>query len=489
MEIVLSKSRIVYYQNQACTLKNTEESWNNISVVNCDANPAIQLCTVPGTLHNWHQIPTNTWGLYATINELLCMYENNSHIQPVKCTVSISHCIPLAKYPGTANTTQLSFNNTIYSLIYDLKDTDYVQPNTIFENQIKADNFYRSFDGASYADNSTVVLPKPDLTYKIPAAAIDTANDLPQEQYNFTAYTPGRSDNPAKFNTGNNTINMGDINLPLKAADIKKLYYPEFLQDNSNVKVLYPGENIDVFEFENENNAYGGIDTSGIEFGATFQTQDVRNFHGNSTTLKHYEYFYTNMDVFPNLKGTSSSSRNFGIGGKVSEVEFNAQAINGYKYDNKFTTTIPSKFIKGMPILDSDNNLVPHSFQCVLTHTLTIKCTPRESVIPRPLQWGYVVPLHEKVAGQDGKFKYQMSFKTLMPFKPLRHTIYSDYKMRLRPNTWADSVDLKNLKARVLSSHELDPDFEKDNFVEIKSHRYAANTYPVNPTKTFQSAE
>lgn len=168
MELTFSKSRIVYYKNYISSLVNTDTSWDKISITNFDANPTVKLRKIPGNLHNWHQVPTNTWGLYTSINALFSMYENSSHILPIKCDVSVSHCAPLAKYPGTANTTQLSFTNTIYSLIYDLHDTSFVQAETVFNDQITADTFYPSFDSAAWNDNSTVVLPVPDITFKIP---------------------------------------------------------------------------------------------------------------------------------------------------------------------------------------------------------------------------------------------------------------------------------------------------------------------------------
>lgn len=448
--ITFSKSRLVYYNNDPANIVDTDADWKKITVTNSNASSAYKICTVPADMHNWHQVPTNTYGLYASFNEYMLMLENFQHIQPVSCNVSVSHCVPLAKYPGTANTTQLSFNNTIFSLVYDLYDTDMVQASTVFPNKNTASYFYQSFDGSNFQDRKRVLLPKNPIQYKIP---------YPEELNSTTA----------KVEKNNDLL--------------KRAYYPDFLQDNTNVKALYPGENIDIFNFSNDENAYGGFDTGNLHFGENFTNFDIRAWDSNKN-IQVNPKIALNHDVFPSLRGpTSHDATNETIGNShLRDLAYKHEA--SYTYNDKFTRTIPQKFIKGLPILDADDNLVTHSFLTILTHTLTIKVTRRPDYMPRPLQYGYLLPQLFVSIDDPSNKSGTLLLTTKGPARPLVHKPYSRIQTRLRPKAWV-AAKPNEIDSKIASTLTLDQDLEDDNETEIAPERFSAYTGKSVPTKTF----
>lgn len=97
----------------------------------------------------------NSYGLFLTMAELYSLYENFDSFIPTHLNIVIGHAVPLAKYPNTTGTTQLSFNNTIYSLICDLPANDMVTLNQNFATYEDAYYFYRTYDGTSFKDGTT----------------------------------------------------------------------------------------------------------------------------------------------------------------------------------------------------------------------------------------------------------------------------------------------------------------------------------------------
>lgn len=496
MDLEFSKTRIVYYNNLPNTLNST--NWTDkikVRKANTkDANKCIRIGTVEGATHGWHFIPTNNWGLYTTYNEFVSLIENSSHVQPIGFDVSVSHAIPLAKYPGTANTTQLSFNNTIYSLIYDLMDTDYVRAPTPYNDKNNYIDFIKSYDGSSWKDSSRVTLPNPDIQFKIPYAQ-DTESD---ENNNVDAQTRLVTTNVVVDNSGTFSTDDGNKSVPL--SDLKLVYFPEFLQDNENTKVLFPGENIDRYSFSDPDNRYAGFSTDGIMAGEHFANLDLRNYYMNSTSIPHDPAYVLTADIFPVLRGPTDYNDNFGICWPDdwntldtemtrSNLETVAALSTGYKYNNQYTTAVPQKFIKGIPLIDPDNNIINHQFCVLLTHTLKVKLTPRTPHIPRPLQWDHVYPIRErymlKIPGTSPGLdqysqKTRTTFKRIFPLKPMKPQLYTAPTRRLRANNI-----LSHTKIDDINNTQVDQDLNVTNLEESRSTDWTVTCGINLPTRTF----
>lgn len=157
---------------------------------------------------------------------------------------------------GTTANTQLSFNNTIYSLIYDLHDTNFVSPKAVFSDESAALDFCTTFDGASFADKSKrTLLPVNGLNYEVPATGNKlminddtTKRDSPCVTVQYGKNTEYKLTEPNSFEEQSATED-----------ELKKAYLPRFLQDNQNVKLLYPGENVDVTTIVNDGGVYAGL--------------------------------------------------------------------------------------------------------------------------------------------------------------------------------------------------------------------------------------
>lgn len=502
MELEFSKTRVVYYQNNANKLAKT--NWQTKISVRAastkDANKNIRVGSIKGEDHGWHFVPTNNWGLYVTFNEFISLLENSSHVQPIGINVNISHAIPLAKYPGTANTTQLSFNNTIYSLIYDLVDTDMVRAPNPYNDIVNYTDFCRSFDGSSWSNGTDRVnLPLPSIEFKIPFAIVNddiTKSDNMTKAESINIFTGSDKDTIL----GNLAGNTGQEQ-PLGLDDLKLSYLPEFLQDNANVKVLFPGENIDSYEFSDPNNNYAGFNTETIQYGESFANLDLRNYYTNSINCPISPEYLLSADVFPTLRGPTDYDKSVGIcwpndwdildnTDTRSIIEETGALAHGYNYNNQYTRCVPQKFIKGIPLIDPSNALINHQFCVLLSHTLKVKITPRKPIIPRPLQYDCVYPFREVVtqiqknATDPTKPVYTRGvrtvFKRSFPFKPMHPTLYAQFERRLRASNVTSQVTIAKINNTLP-----DIDLNATNLEESIATDWTVTDGICFPTKTY----
>lgn len=476
--ITFSKSRICYLENSGNTLTNKPEDLAKLTVqpqaANA-ANPSMRVATFPASMHGWHQLPVNNYGLYTTFNELLSLFENTDSFKPVAADVSISHAIPLAKYPAPNAGSGLSFNNTIYAMIYDLYDTDWVQAKKPFPTQDEAIIFFKSFDGMSYKDNKRVLLPKNDILFKFPYTydTENTAQDSAKPEVRYT-YPKNNDGKPAQI-----TPQADQTNQPLTLDEVKERFIPEFLSDNKNVKILYPGENIDSYHYE-DGNRFGEVDCAGLQYGEAFQSLDARNFTMNAPDNRTYDKMLLTMPCFPNVKGPHFNSESAGMARNPKELL--SRLLCDETHSESFGKSMPEKFIKGLPILGIEDDIITHMFNVVITHTITIEIKPRQRYIPRPLQYGYVLPYREKVLVASNTYATRQVMKEQLPIKPYRTNICSDFKKRLRPIALSSSTtesfnEMYNINELGDESTLLDG--------EIPHERFGYATNLNIPTKSF----
>lgn len=485
--VKFSKTRIVYYENEWNAI--TSSTIGNLPISNVDANQAnkaYRIVTQPGdgtNGHNWHTVPINKWGLYVTPAEFYSLYENNDSFTPVEINITIGHAIPIARYASTTNSTQLSFNNTIYSLIYDLQQTDMVTHSSYWTSPTTATNFFRSFDGADYANNQRVLLPKTNILFKIP--------------YQMQPYESGATEFPRNNTypvpqniTWDTSATTTTVNVqPMSDAELINSYYPEFLQDNSNVKALYPGENQDVYVYNNENNKHATIDTNAMKFGEMWQNLDLRNF-GMNSDYPFPEGALMDMFVYPQIRGPiyQSDGSLTSVNGNTSEhirFENYKRFENNYDYSSYFTDGMPKKFIKGIPILDGTNALVPHSFCATMTWTITVKVNPRHTFIPRPLRYGHANTHVDTVYTSNTTWYNQQVYKKSWPRKPLPDSLFKDTTFRYIRSTVRSADDEATFRNADfgLTANNLPAETE-----EVESSVFRNPPRYNQPTKTFHTA-
>lgn len=171
-----SKTRVVYWDSgkSSITLPANADTLptgvsfltDNVALPYRLAKLVGQDATTTTVGHQWHVIPYNAYGYYCTPAEINAVIENSNSFTPISCNYSIGHTIPLSR-TATASTTQLSFNNTIYSLITDLPANDHVTCEEPFD-LASLNTFCRTFDGAKYSDQTRNLLLIPDLYFKVP---------------------------------------------------------------------------------------------------------------------------------------------------------------------------------------------------------------------------------------------------------------------------------------------------------------------------------
>lgn len=380
-----TKTRMVYYDNQVNTLTRTNVN-TAITLNTFDAKDHTQgygVARLKGTTHNWSFIPINKYGLYMSANEFYYLFHSASKIIPKHMKVCLGHTVPIAKYPGTANTTQLSFNNTIYSLIYELSDLSNVNTEAEFASTDDFIDFRRTYDGAKYSNGHRNNLTKPDVIYKFPDYAL-ALNSLPYTStVKFAAGTA----------PGSTTI-VPDQDVSLTRLEIAQEFIPEFLKDNNNVYVLYPGENQYEYEETIGTSDYVTIDCNAQQFNESQGVLDIRGgYHVNSdAAFKENDHLY--QEIVPRVR------YNGFLPDDDSAPNPNDLKIVGKRrldqYYNQDTGCLSDRgplkiFIKGNPILDESNNLVSHTFQALITWTLNVDIIPRIEPIPRNIIEGYCV--------------------------------------------------------------------------------------------------
>lgn len=413
-----TKTRMVYYDNNINIL-NAANRDTNITISNTSTSndsSGYGIARIKGSVHNWSTIPFNKYGLYLSINELYYLYNSSSKIIPKNIRVCLGHCVPIAKYPGTTNTTQLSFNNTIYSIIYELQDITNI---TTAEDFGTTDftNFRQTYDGASYSDNSRSSLPKNDLLYKFP-------DYITSDSKTSEGTTIKIASTATSLPTSTTLPESQDGALTRKQVAYQ--YTPEFLKDNNNVYVLYPGENQYEYDYNIGESDFVCIDTNSLMFNEASNLCDIRGgYHMNSDTkFKGEQHLY--QEVCPRVRYNG-----FIVEGNQSNgdlhYDLNTKRYNDLYY-NQDTGAIkdhgpPKLFIKGNPILDDSNNLVSHTFQALITWSIDLDVIPRIEPIPRSLQEGFVVLRHEtyRTAGA-ATVEHKTSFTQPYPLKPQSQT-------------------------------------------------------------------
>ncbi|CAH0563128.1 unnamed protein product [Brassicogethes aeneus] len=149
----------------------------------------------------------------------------------------------------------------------------------------------RSYDGSGFNKNEQLILPVNDIEYLIPVP-------LTQKKVADDTLAGAATNTPAK------PTNVSENNMmqPLSLYDIKKTYYPDLLQDNKNVKLLYPGENVlkHTIECKSEFNI---VDCNTLNFGEPIYNYDVRMGIPNTRTIPTDYESFLNTRVFHALRG------------------------------------------------------------------------------------------------------------------------------------------------------------------------------------------
>lgn len=347
---------------------------------------------VLGSAHGWHCIPVNILGLYLKPAVLSHLLYQCSKVIPRKISVSISHTIPTAKYPGSTNTTQLSFNNTIYSLIYELEDTDNVTNDDVFKSKADFLNFTGTFDGGKATDGTQNTLPQPDIFFKFP-----WRNSVLIEQ--TTTCLVG----------GSKQVTAGDEKTILNAYQVAEQFCPEFYTDSENMYVLYPGENQYNYTYDVSESDGVVIDFDNHPYNLPEDMQDLRGrkylnseAHFNTDNLAYNE-------VVPRIHYNAFDIRNTTNVKKSNDVYTN-QSPDGFNAKGPNVL-----WIKGNPILSDTNDLITHTFQGMITYAIELDVVPREMIIPRPLQWGWCVENMVQYQDTAGKKQVQTTYTTPYP--------------------------------------------------------------------------
>lgn len=430
---MFSKTRIFYYDNTPNTTTVGDYTDFAIEVPVETASYPYLTVSVPASKHGWSYIPLNSYGLFCTFGELQSLVENNDSFIPRKLELTLGHTIPLARYPSTANSTQLSFNNTIYSLIACNED-NYINVNqNIPQDEIAS--FARTFDGVDAVfGTARSTLPKRDMFFRIP-----------YHSYVNTAVTTAstQASNIVSGAAQNTVSTVADSDRFEYSQTIPQLidsYIPELLQNNDNVYTLYPGENQYQKEFTDYKPEYCALDCSGPSFNETVWQLDQRlNTLINRDMTGRSANNILALPVMFTMKGNNSDSIPANIRGPTNVAATNpTQAQINYNFNkladiylgregtDDYTNLLPKLFVKGVPIVDGDNNLVPHTFCCTITWTLHIETTPRSNMNVNRLQWRMTYPyLRQRYATGTGNAKVS-DYVHLGNFakKPFRHNVF-----------------------------------------------------------------
>lgn len=378
--VTFRKTRIVYYENDINKLTITNAATNVTSSTPNDNDTTLGyvVCRVKGADHNWFKVPINQWGLYVKENEWVSLQYNNKMIIPKHMKVSLGHSIPTAKYPsGSGTTTSLSFNNTIFSLIYENHDTINVIGDQSFADLDSLTTFTRTYDGGRADNLQRNLLPKPDILYKVPDYRNSATDDSAYTQLVTTL--PGTPTVPLTA--------VVDEAFELTKNELKLAYLPEFLLDDSNVSVLYPGENQYIYNYDIPDNDANKVDMSAGQFNEAFSSMDHRSQYRFNSNLAN-NTVNNNMSllnkIVPRVRNTNltRATNADSISRRRDDIYFNQSM--GFIQDGPHEV-----WIKGCPILDPSNNLVSHSFLCTVTWELTVECVANDIWIPRPLIEGW----------------------------------------------------------------------------------------------------
>lgn len=438
-QVVFSKTRRIYYSNELS--KTSDESPGSSSILHQDGSPNYGVGKLPGSIHNWHHIPMNHYGLYMTTAELQDLLENSDSFTPISAKAVIGHTVPLSQYPGATGTLQLSFNNTIYSLIYHLRANDMVAVMNDFATIADFYNFCRTYDGNRYKASTTqqrVELPKPDLRFKFPRPDyIDAISGSANNSAGYareitvvkgmndgvpvatiTSYLGRTTDQYKSFSE----YNTYTADMPLTEEDLRVGYQPEFLQDDENLNALYPGENIDEHTIAPKPSELYTVKNGEQLFNQLWTNRDIRALFKNSNF--HYaDALYLFMNLFPECRGPYTNFRrnttldrlidtpdNYaGSASGTDTAQLNATImaenilhnLTGLTYASLWTDTLSHMFIRGNEILDPTGSLIPHTFQATVNWSVVINVVmPMPKPIganPVPWKWIKVYRTAQKV--------------------------------------------------------------------------------------------
>lgn len=482
------KTRLVYFANKNSLLK--PGNYTNFKITN-DSNDTMgdyrdteyACVSVPGVNgHNWHYIPNNHFGLYMTPAEIQTLVRNSRSIKPIRISVIVSNLVPLATYPNSGSTTQLSFNNTIYALIYhnrrNYTKVDYENGEFSFKPKDILE-FCRTYDGENNfgATAKRLDLPLQNFIFKIPkhrqyfvgdtnnidmAGRYDDPGTHGQFQYivtNSGSYTSEDSVTSV-IPTAANQPRDKTINLLQK--DLIDAYIAEFLQDTDNVYQLYPGENMAVFDYYDDENPLAHIPVDGPNMTQSLMMRDKRlqNTVNTSATVPFEDML--SIPVFPQYFGEGDFSMWSGtdqfrkkLGAFAKAAAFDATANKELSielcklYETMFalwerlshgdspskyiTKPITETWIKGNPIIDASGNLVNHSFQATVTWKIDFDVEANLLTRASKLQWAMTNKQLVKYAkaingtGTNAKYVYRYATRHFYdtPVKPMNASMES----------------------------------------------------------------
>lgn len=227
-------------------------------------------------------------------------------------------------------------------------------------------------------------------------------------------------------------------------------YLPELLQDNSNVKALYPGENQDTFYLDlSSYKTLATIPCDSINFNETFANLDSRASLINSTAAFPSDLLSI-MSVVPVLRGPRQLFKNLtdtpydncvtnvSQDSDLSKILWSEilQSKNNMTHDNCFTKSLPQKFIKCLPILAQDDNGVNHTICATITWTLEIETTERLYKNINPLKWEMLWPMRYGIPTvENGKLTgvtWQETMISSQGLRPLNDEHYRQLQLRRR---------------------------------------------------------
>lgn len=454
-----SKTRIVYWDSYRSTLTlpaNANTLPTEVSKVDVGDDLPYLVYRIRGTDasnigHNWHNIPYNAYGLYCTPAEINSLYENSNSITPKSCGFVVGHTIPLNRN-ATSNSTQLSFNNTIYSLIVDMPGNDMVTCGWEDDVISKFNIFIRTFDGSTYDTLKRNVLPRNDIIFKVPK--VKTNGTFQPTQGGALSDTKALYKDFENF-TGTDTFGL--IN-GLTQNCVVNAYLPEILQDNSNVKTLYPGENQDMFHLDlKQFEPLSTIPCSQINFNECWNNQDARSQWLNSN-LAFPGDVLTVMSLVPVSRGvedtfefgtdqpfndfpygTDFSDTGTGNLGKFQQMLWSEiiQSKNGMKHMDTYTSNLPTKFIKCLPIMSQDDTPVTHTICGTVTWTLEVEVTDRLHKEINPYKWDMVWPFRyiQRTFNDAKKYTGVKTYETMISsqgMRPLNDSHYKNLQVRRR---------------------------------------------------------
>ena len=504
---MFSKTRIFYYDNEPNKAVVGVYDDFIIEVPEITASYPYLTVGIPGAVHNWSTIPTNAYGLYCTFAEIQSLVENNDSFVPKAIEIVIGHTIPLARYPSTTNSTQLSFNNTIYSLIAENDDNYISTKTTLIASEIQA--FARTFDGvdATSTGGTRATLPKRPMFFRIPYHSLPTtAVDRPT---NETLPIP----TAANTSTATTVNDTNRFEYGQTIAQLIDSYIPELLQNNDKIYTLYPGENQYQKEINSLDPKYCAIDCSGPSFNETVWQLDQRlNTLINRDITGRTADSILALPVIFQVKGNNDDTipANLYDGSTQANLNSNWSRLTdiycGREITDDYSTIIPKIFVKGVPIVDGTNNLVPHTFCCTITWTLHVECTPRSNMTTNRLQWRMTYPYLRALQTSSNILTTQYVHQGNFAKKPFRHNIFKRTPM-LRFNNLpaaaftsnlprdANKNRFKNTVGNIIETLPDVPDDLAPNHFGMalpygagwyEGHA-TARTVPVNPPATFNA--